>query len=102
MNCGLFVALVLGLIAVGCVNDGDGVAASICSCVRMRDSILLLNACSTLLRRLPRFCLLTIILLVLVSLDVGGLAGTAASQLKRLGCDAIPLGLALTLPLLIC
>ena len=93
--------LLLGLAAVGCVNDGDGVAASICSCVRMRDSILLLDTCFTLFRRLPRICLLTVLLLVFVSLDVGGLVGSAASRIERLGCDAIPLGLALALPLLI-
>ena len=43
---------------------------------------------------------MTVLLLVLVSLDVGGLVGPAASCLERLGCDAIPLGLALALPLL--
>ena len=101
MNCGLLVALYLGLVAAGRVNDGDGVAASSCSCVRIRDHILLLDACFTLFRRLPRICLLTVLLLVLVSLDVGWLLGSAASRIERLGCDAIPLGLALTLPLLI-
>ena len=101
MNCGLFVALVLGLAAVGCVDDGDGVAASICSCMWMRDSVIFLDACFTLFRRLPRICLLTVLLFVLVSLDVGGLVGLATSRLERLGCNAIPLGLALALPLLI-
>ena len=44
---------------------------------------------------------LTVLLLVLVSLDVGGLAGSAVSRIERLGFVAIPLGLALALPLLI-
>ena len=55
-----------------------------------------------LFRWLPRICLLTVLFLVLVSRDVGGLVGPAASRLECLGCVAIPLGLALALPLLIC
>ena len=63
MNCGLFVTLVFGLAAAGYVNDGNGVEVSIYNCVRMRDSILLLYACFTTFSRLPRICLLAVLLL---------------------------------------
>ena len=101
MNCGLPGAVHLGLVAAGRVIAGDGVAASSSFWMRIRVAILFLDARLTWFRRLPRICLLTVLLLVLVSLDVGGLAGSAVSRIERLGFVAIPLGLALALPLLI-
>ena len=101
MNCGSFVVLLLGLVAVGCVNGGNGVAALICMCVQMSDSILFLDACFMPFRRLPMLCLLPVPFLVLVSCNVGELVGPAANRLERPGCVAIPFGLALALPLLI-
>ena len=88
------------MVVAGRVNDGDGVAASSSFWMRIRVAILFLDARLTWFRRLPRIYLLTVLLLVLVSLDVGGLVGPAASRLERLGCNAIPFGLALALPLL--
>ena len=99
---GIVCRFTLGLAAVGCVNGGDGVVASIYICVQMSDSMLFLDACFMPFCRLPMICLLTVLFLVLVSRNVGRLVGPAASRLKRLGRVAIPLGLALALPLLIC
>ena len=100
MNCGVLVDAALVLVGAGRVNAGAGLATSISFWIRIRDAILFLDARLTWFRRLPRICLLTVLILVLVSLDVGGLVGPAASRYDRLGRDAIPLGLALALPLL--
>ena len=72
----------------------------------MRVAILFLDACLTWLRLLPMSCLLTVLLLVLLSLAVGCLVGPAVSRCERLvGLDfvAFPFGTgsALALPSLI-